>query len=120
MTFEIALRLSSHASLVPVRLPLGSDPVVTARNVRQVMAAADGPISSITRAVERLGVLVIPLPSLKDCDAFAVWAGPAREYPVIGMITGTTPDRTRMSIAHELGHLVLHRYASSGTQEMET
>src|SRR5260370_21615811 len=25
-----------------------------------------------------------------------------------------------MSIAHELGHLVLHRYASSGTQEMET
>ncbi len=115
MAFEIALRLSSQASLVPVRLPLGSDPVVTARNVRQAMEAPDGPISSVTRAVERLGVLVIPLP-----NAFAVWAGPAREYPVIGIITGTTPDRTRMSIAHELGHLVLHRYASSGTQEMET
>src|SRR5260370_29410891 len=77
MAFEIALRLSSQASLVPVRLPLGSDPVVTARNVRQAMEAPDGPISSVTRAVERLGVLVIPLPNLKDCDAFAVLARPA-------------------------------------------
>jgi Zn-dependent peptidase ImmA (M78 family) len=29
-------------------------------------------------------------------------------------------DRVRMSTAHELGHLVLHRHFSSGTQEMET
>ncbi len=119
MAFEFAFRLSRQASLVPVRLPSGNDPVIAARNVRQAMAA-DGPLPAITRAIERLGVLVIPLPDLKGCDAFAVWAGPAREYPVIGITTGTTPDRTRMSLAHELGHLVLHRYASSGTQDMET
>ena len=25
-----------------------------------------------------------------------------------------------MSVAHELGHLILHRYVTSGTQELET
>jgi Zn-dependent peptidase ImmA (M78 family)/transcriptional regulator with XRE-family HTH domain len=119
IAFEFALRLSCQASLIPVRLPLGGDPIIAARNVRQAMAAPDGPILAITRAIERLGVLVIPLPDLRNCDAFAVWAGPARDYPVIGIITERPAGRARMSIAHELGHLVLHRHLRSGTQELE-
>jgi Zn-dependent peptidase ImmA (M78 family)/transcriptional regulator with XRE-family HTH domain len=119
LVFEFAIRLSHQASLIPVRLPLGSDPIVSARNVRLAMGATEGPILNIMRAIERLGVLVIPLSDLKDCDAFAVWAGPAREYPVIGLVTERPPDRARMNIAHELGHLVLHKDLSSGTQELE-
>jgi Zn-dependent peptidase ImmA (M78 family) len=119
LVFEFALRLSEHASLIPVRLPLSDDPIVAARNVRKAMATADGPLPNIIRATERLGVLILPLPDFKDCDAFAVWAGPDRQYPVIGMVGQRAPDRTRMSIAHELGHLVLHRYVTSGTQELE-
>jgi Zn-dependent peptidase ImmA (M78 family) len=56
----------------------------------------------------------------RDCDAFAVWARPGCEYPVIGLIGQRPPDRIRMSVAHELGHLILHRYVTSGTQELET
>lgn len=119
LAFEFALRLSSRASLVPVRLPLGSDPLVAARNVRHAMGIGDGPISNVVRAVERLGVLVIPLSDLSDCDAFAVWAGPARDFPVIGLVVQRPPDRTRMNVAHELGHLVLHKELSSATQEFE-
>lgn len=119
LAFEFALRLSSRASLIPVRLPLASDPQVAARNVRAAMGVGDRPISNIIRAVERLGVLTIPLTDLTDCDAFAVWAGPARDFPVIGLVVQRPPDRTRMNVAHELGHLVLHKELSSAPQEFE-
>lgn len=120
IAFEFALRLSQQASLIPVRLPQGENPDAAAQRVRKAMGIADGPISNLTREIERLGVLVFPLPDLKDCDAFAVWAGRSREYPVIGIIGSRPTDRRRMSIAHELGHLVLHRSISFGTQQLET
>lgn len=119
VVFEIVLKLSTTVSLVPVKLPVGDDPIDTARQVRSVIGAGDGPLLDLIRAVERLGVLIVPSPEVRDCDAFAVWAGPAKEYPVIGMVVGKAPDRTRMSLAHELGHLALHRDVFSGNQEME-
>jgi Zn-dependent peptidase ImmA (M78 family)/transcriptional regulator with XRE-family HTH domain len=119
VTFEFVLQLSREATLVPVRLPVGREPENAARNVRELMGMADGPIFNLTRAVEKLGVLVLPLPDVEDCDAFAVWAGPGLQYPVIGVVGNRVVDRTRMSLAHELGHLVLHRQVSSVKQEFE-
>jgi Zn-dependent peptidase ImmA (M78 family)/transcriptional regulator with XRE-family HTH domain len=117
--FDVAFALSTNVSLVPVSLPVGADPIDSAREVRQLLKAPNGPLLNLVRNVERLGVLVIPSPEARDCDAFAVWAGPGKQYPVIGMTVGKAPDRTRMSLAHELGHLVLHRHAVGGNQEME-
>jgi Zn-dependent peptidase ImmA (M78 family)/DNA-binding XRE family transcriptional regulator len=119
VTFEFVLQLSREATLVPVRLPVCRDPEDAARHVRQLMGMTDGPIFDLTRAIEKLGVLVLPLPDLEDCDAFAVWAGPGLQYPVIGIVVARVVDRTRMSLAHELGHLVLHRYVGSVKQEFE-
>jgi Zn-dependent peptidase ImmA (M78 family)/DNA-binding XRE family transcriptional regulator len=120
VAFELILGLSARASLIPVRLPVGTDAIETARNVREAMRLSEGPVPDLIRSVERLGVIVIPLPELKDCDAFAAWAGPGRDCPVIGMVVGKATDRMRMSLAHELGHLALHRNFSGGTQELET
>lgn len=120
VVFELIWGLSARASLVPVRLPVGTDAIETARAVRDAMRVSEGPVHNLIRSVERLGVVVIPLPELKDCDAFAVWAGPGRDCPVVGMVVGKPNDRMRMSLAHELGHLVLHRNFSGGTQELET
>ena len=119
VVFELILGLSARASLVPVRLPTGMDAIETARAVREAMRVSEGPVNNLVRSVERLGVVVIPLPELKDCDAFAVWAGPGRDCPVIGMVVGKATDRMRMSVAHELGHLTLHRNFSGGTHELE-
>jgi len=105
---------------MPIRLPIESDPIEAARQVRKALHLQGGPFLHLVRSVERLGVITIPLPELRDCDAFAVWAGPARTYPVIGMVVGKANDRTRMNVAHELGHLVLHRDLLGGTQELET
>jgi Zn-dependent peptidase ImmA (M78 family)/DNA-binding XRE family transcriptional regulator len=120
LVFELALRLSASATLIPVKLPICEDAIEGARSVRKATQPEDGPIVNLVRAVERLGVLVVPLPDLKDCDAFAVWAGPNREYPVIGIIVSKSPDRVRMNIAHELGHLVLHKQITGGTRDQES
>ena len=76
----------------------------------------DGPIRHITRACERVGVAVVPLtlPSLGEDEEEAVghfgiscWLS-KDEPAVIGYFTGGPGDRQRYTIAHELGHLVLH------------
>lgn len=53
---------------------------------------------------------VVALPKLEDRDAFCVWAKTEEhEIPVIAHCTGVPGDRLRLSIAHEVGHLVMHR-----------
>lgn len=119
LVFEFISRLSQEASLVPVRLPRETDPIEAARQVRRELGLASGPLPNMIRAVERLGVITIPLPDHKDCEAFAVWAGPDRACPVLGLVVEKPSDRVRMSVAHELGHLILHRNILGGTQELE-
>lgn len=68
------------------------------------------PIPNVTRAVERAGVVVLRLPAdMEDHDGFSTWP----DYglggrPVIAISSGYPGDRDRFTVAHELGHLVLH------------
>jgi Zn-dependent peptidase ImmA (M78 family)/DNA-binding XRE family transcriptional regulator len=119
LAFEIIHKLSKRAKLIPVRIPYHSDPVEGARLIRKQANLPPGPISSLLRVVERLGVLIVPLPPSNDCDAFAAMAGADRDVPLIGISTGRSPDRLRMNVAHELGHIVLHRNAGGGTPLLE-
>lgn len=119
LAFEIIHKLSKRAKLIPVRIPYHSDPIEGARLIRKQANVQPGPISSLLRVVERLGVLIVPLPPSNDCDAFAAMAGADRDVPLIGISTGRSPDRLRMNVAHELGHIVLHRNAGGGTPLLE-
>jgi len=75
----------------------------------------EGPVKHVTRALERAGVIVIPLALPGDEEATetvghfgaSCWPG----YPdpaLIGYFHGSAGDRQRFTLAHELGHLVLH------------
>lgn len=76
----------------------------------------DGPIPHLTRACERAGIVVVPLtlPHAEDDEFepvghFGVSSWPGREgIALIGYFTGGPGDRHRHTVAHELGHLVLH------------
>jgi Zn-dependent peptidase ImmA (M78 family)/transcriptional regulator with XRE-family HTH domain len=116
LSLELALRLSAHAKLIPIRVPSCDDPIEAAQELRKTLDLPDGPIDGVIRCIERLGVLVIPIPEIRDCDAFATWAGPDRGIPVIGLSGGRPADRIRLSAAHELGHLILHRSIHSATK----
>jgi Zn-dependent peptidase ImmA (M78 family)/DNA-binding XRE family transcriptional regulator len=119
IVFELAWRLASSVTIIPVRLPVLDDPIDAARQLRLLMRAGDAPIRELLRSIERLGVWVIPLPHSNECDAFAVWAGSEASVPVIGIVTERPGDRVRMSLAHELGHLVLHREFVASSRILE-
>ncbi len=56
---------------------------------------------------------------LEKRDAFSSWVGEDAEKPVI-VLSGDAPgDRLRFSVAHELGHLVMHRSWRSDASESE-
>jgi Zn-dependent peptidase ImmA (M78 family)/DNA-binding XRE family transcriptional regulator len=119
LAVELALRLSSYAKLVTVRIAPFSDPLEAARELRGILDLPVGPVENAVRCAERLGVLVIPLPDVRDCDAFATWTGSQSLLPVIGLAAGRPVDRLRLNLAHELGHIALHRSIHSASKENE-
>jgi Zn-dependent peptidase ImmA (M78 family)/transcriptional regulator with XRE-family HTH domain len=83
--------------------------------VRQTWHMPAGPVNDLTAWVERAGCFVIHM-TLPD----AAMAGVTMRLPDLPpciFLNSTLPaDRMRFTLAHELGHLVLHRYP---TKDME-
>jgi Zn-dependent peptidase ImmA (M78 family)/transcriptional regulator with XRE-family HTH domain len=119
LLFEIVLELSQHVTLFPVKLESSSNPTEAARFTRIQMGCESGPVIGLLRKVERLGVILLPLPPVDGADAFAVWAGARREFPIIGFLPSRSTDRIRLSVAHELGHLILHREYGGAAPNLE-
>lgn len=104
-----ALLKMPHVSLEPVRN--AEDIEAIAQDVRQQMGVGyRDPIPNLTRAVERAGVVVAGLPSdIPDHYGFSAWPNfPFEGRPIIVFSRDNAGDRQRFTIAHELGHLLLH------------
>jgi Zn-dependent peptidase ImmA (M78 family) len=116
VTFELATALREQLIRPDVRLPRlvdleFPDPARAAAITRSSLGLdPETPVSDLVRTLERAGVLVLSLPVAGGRhDAYSFWGGPALDIPVIVLFRGVPPDRLRFSVAHELGHLVLHR-----------
>ncbi|MFB2583441.1 helix-turn-helix domain-containing protein [Herbiconiux liukaitaii] len=88
-----------------------------ARHVRSDWGLGDGPIDNLVATLEAAGVIV----TVRDLgttqlDAIATW--PAAGRPVIMLNQGAPGDRQRFTLAHEIGHAVLHDFPAEG-QERE-
>ena len=124
-TGEIFQGLSERASSPSVRLPdlpHGMSAPEAAGIVRQQFSLkAEEPIDSLVRKAERAGILVILLDfdvRLHDrLDAFSCWVGDYTDRPVIVLRSGASWDRLRWSMAHEIGHAVIHRRQRDGDIE---
>jgi Zn-dependent peptidase ImmA (M78 family) len=80
----------------------------------------DSPIGNLIRSVERAGVVVIALPKeLKNRDAFSAWVADSELIPVVVLSKTNVGDRLRFSIAHEIGHLVLHHSIKADSRQLE-
>lgn len=98
----------------------GQDIEVLAAETRDALRLApDRPIPHLTRALERAGIAVAPI-VLRDpvgesaktnTKHFGVsyWGG-VDETALVGYFPGTQGDRDRFTLAHEIGHLVLHTF----------
>ncbi|WNO70156.1 ImmA/IrrE family metallo-endopeptidase [Streptomyces sp. AM8-1-1] len=90
-----------------------------AREVRTAWRMQSGPVSDVTSVVEAAGVLVVSRDlGSRRLDAVSQWDGV--QAPLLLVNDQAPGDRYRFSLAHELGHLVLHRApGDSAAQERE-
>jgi len=109
------LRAGTRSLPVRLRPTPGATPEEAAAEARQVLGfSADQPLPYLILAVERVGVAVLGLPySIETLDAFCAWR---RGEPVIALLGGVPADRVRFSVAHEIGHLMLHQAGQSGPE----
>jgi Zn-dependent peptidase ImmA (M78 family)/transcriptional regulator with XRE-family HTH domain len=117
VVFEVVQRMLADLEPLPVRLPNLSHAVLSAESAARVTRSSMGlpphdPISGLTMKLERAGViaLAVPIPA-DEHAAFSCWAGEFGQHPVVCMFQGLPADRLRLTLAHEVAHLVLHRGA---------
>jgi len=83
-------------------------------------------VPNVLRAIERLGVVVVPvlLDPTEDVNVvgqghFGISHGSEHGVPLVGYFPGASPDRDRFTLSHELGHVLLHSHRTSSDPESE-
>lgn len=105
---EVSLRAEQH---VPTLDLLDVTPEHAARFVRAQWRMPAGPVRHLAQWLEAASRLLIGEDfATSRVDGLSQWVG---DYPVILFNDTAPPDRVRLTLAHELGHLVLHADALS-------
>lgn len=113
----IHLRRYMRAADLRPELPLpqldvdeGGGPIEIARTIRRAWSIVDGPISNLTNYCEHAGIMVIWCDLEPGIDGVTMVV---RDLPPCIFLNRRVPaDRMRASLAHELGHIVMHRIPS--------
>lgn len=112
LVWELTFALERYVKLPDVDLPLvppGTAPTTAAVALRAHWVLPDGPIKHLVATAESRGIVVAVRP-LREIDAVDAFSVVIVDRPIII----TTPRRSenvfrhRFSIAHEIGHLLLH------------
>ncbi len=93
-----------------------NDPTEIAGIVRAHWKVPRGPIRDLTLLVERAGVLVAHSPMGGASISGATFSVPGMP-PLVVLNSEQPADRLRFTLAHELGHLVMHRFPSPHMEE---
>ncbi|MFF7192840.1 helix-turn-helix domain-containing protein [Streptomyces sp. NPDC008079] len=126
-SFRVTEEVTTRSGYPAPPLPFATNAEVSRSDIEELAAqtrvalrlAPDKPIPHLTRALERAGVAVAPI-VLPDPNGetssttnkhFGVsyWAG-IGETALIAYFPGQQGDRDRFTLAHELGHMVLHSF----------
>lgn len=105
---EVSLRAEQH---VPTLDPLEVTPEQAARFVRAQWRMPAGPVRRLAQWLEAAGYLLFGEDfGTGRVDGLSQWVG---DHPVILYNDVAPTDRVRLTLAHELGHLVLHAATTS-------
>jgi Zn-dependent peptidase ImmA (M78 family)/transcriptional regulator with XRE-family HTH domain len=107
-SFEPQSATSSHYETEEIEL--------IAEKVRDHFGLGLGPISNVVRLLETKGILIARVQITgESIEAFSYWSG---QRPFIFLASEKDSGaRARFDVAHELGHLVLHRWV--GADDLE-
>ncbi|MEV6963424.1 XRE family transcriptional regulator [Streptomyces sp. NPDC051207] len=116
LVYEEYQNLSSSARSIPCRIPSmhGARPSEAAAKTREILGFTPSePLPYLILAIERAGITVLGLPfKTENLDGFCAWHG---SEPIIALLSDIPGDRVRFTVAHELGHLVLHEPGQAGS-----
>jgi Zn-dependent peptidase ImmA (M78 family) len=123
--FELLVdELDKEIAFPPISFTMLDEPVISAIKVEQIaekfrrdQGLGIGPLSSVTKLAEKVGILVVNLAEADDkVDAFSLF----NKHPLIIRNTAkVNPCRQRFDLAHELGHLVMHHGIETGCRHTE-
>ncbi|MFH0992517.1 MAG: XRE family transcriptional regulator [bacterium] len=98
-----------NAKVIPKKLRTSVKQMIDiedrAKEIRKYWSLGLDPIENVTEVLEDQGVKVVMLESDSKVDGLSCWAN--KTIPVVVVNKKQTSDRLRLSIAHELGHLLL-------------
>jgi Zn-dependent peptidase ImmA (M78 family)/transcriptional regulator with XRE-family HTH domain len=101
-----------------VELDALTTPKDAARAVRKAWRMPAGPVPDLIGVLEEAGVLVL-VRDLGSAHLDAVSQFDGARAPLVLVNSWAPADRCRFSLAHELGHLVLHRVPGGADQERQ-
>lgn len=131
--WELANALETHVRFPEVDIPgfaggeiapgtFSPDPAIAAQQLRSAWGLGDGPVPQMLRLVEAKGIVTVLVPMVEHevakIDAFST-SSLARPIMVLSPDRADDVYRHRFSVAHELGHLILHGGRASGTIDLE-
>nr|WP_281177502.1 ImmA/IrrE family metallo-endopeptidase [Granulicoccus phenolivorans] len=127
---EMLATLDRSITLLPTTLVTRKgpvDPVEAATAVRDSMdLRSDEPVGHLMRSLESLGIFIGVHPfdeelHLRNHDASSGWYNldTGRAVPIVLCREHSSWERTRFSVAHEAGHLAMHRHGSGADREAE-
>jgi Zn-dependent peptidase ImmA (M78 family)/transcriptional regulator with XRE-family HTH domain len=132
---RLKARIDSHANLHRMRIQkmlrsvdlveskvversLGEhdSPEEIARAIREYWQIPRGPIQNLTETLENAGMITIKSPL--DTRHFSGVHVPTEQLIYIILTNGIMPaDRDRYTLAHELGHIIMHRLPTENMEE---
>lgn len=96
----------------------GDNPERVAREVRQLWGIPSGPIADLTRIVENVGGIVVHVDfGTHLIDGAHLWI--TGMPPVFFMNKSVPGERYRFSLAHEIGHAIMHHSSALDAVENE-
>lgn len=93
------------------------DAALAAQKCREYWGLGKRPIESVARLIEFAGGVITSLGDISEkVDALSVH----RERPIIVINDSKNSPRLRFDLAHELGHMVMHKGIESGCKDSES
>jgi Zn-dependent peptidase ImmA (M78 family)/DNA-binding XRE family transcriptional regulator len=88
-----------------------------AQETRKALRIGEGPISDMTLLVENQAVPILYMSLPDGMDGLSAWYG---SRPIIAVSSDAPRCRSRLNVAHEYGHLIMHRAVDGGELDIET
>jgi Zn-dependent peptidase ImmA (M78 family) len=106
-----SVNVPNIADLIPVQNREEPNPVEAAETLRLQWGLGVRPIKDLLGLLESRGIRVFSIPPEdRAVDAFAFWLD---GRPFVFLDTSKSAERIRFDLAHELGHLCMHRMAGT-------